>query len=92
MINGKNFFTLIYLFSLLPKLCYLKQKKNIYHLVMDNKISLDKFCDILVKINLDFTDYILEDWESEETGNTKLEGLTEKEWLNLYINYIKKER
>ena len=55
---------------------------------MDNKISLDKFCDILVKINLDFTDYILEDWESEETGNTKLEGLTEKEWLNLYINYI----
>ena len=52
---------------------------------MDNRISLDKFCDILVKINLDFTDYILEDWESEETGNTKLEGLTEKEWLNLYI-------
>ena len=51
---------------------------------MENKISLDKFCDILVKINLDFTDYILEEWESEETGNTKLEGLTENEWLNLY--------
>ena len=45
---------------------------------MDNKISLDKFCDILVKINLDFTDYILEDWESQETGNTNLRGLTEK--------------
>ena len=59
---------------------------------MDNRISLDKFCDILVKINLDFTDYILEDWESQETGNTKLEGLTEKEWLNLYMNYIKKEQ
>ena len=59
---------------------------------MDNKISLDKFCDILVKINLDFTDYILEDWESKESGNTKLEGLTEKEWLNLYINYINKEQ
>ena len=59
---------------------------------MDNNISLDKFCDILAKINLDFTDYILEDWESKESGNTKLEGLTEKEWLNLYINYIKKER
>ena len=43
----------------------------------------------LLKINLDFTDYILEDWESEETGNTKLEGLTEKEWLNLYKLYQK---
>ena len=76
---------------MLPKFSSFKQKKIIYHLVMDNKISLDKFCDILVKINLDFTDYILEDWESEETGNTKLDGLTKKEWLNLYISYIKKE-
>ena len=59
---------------------------------MDNKISLDKFCDRLLKINSDFTDYVLEDWESEEVGNTKLEGLTEKEWLNLYINYVKIER
>ena len=59
---------------------------------MDNKISLDKFCDIIVKINLDFTDYILEDSESKESGNTKLEGLTEKEWLDLYISYIRKER
>ena len=50
---------------------------------MNNKIALDKFCDILAKINSDFTDYILEDWESEEKGNTKLEGLTEKEWLDL---------
>ena len=59
---------------------------------MDNKISLDKFCDRLLKINSDFTDYVLEDWESEEVGNTKLEGLTEKVWLNLYINYVKIER
>tara|TARA_B100001248_G_C27104734_1_gene328586 strand:+ start:290 stop:466 length:177 start_codon:yes stop_codon:yes gene_type:complete len=56
---------------------------------MNNKIALDKFCDILAKINSDFTDYILEDWESEEKGNTKLEGLTEKEWLDLYISYVK---
>ena len=34
----------------------------------------------------------LEDWESKESGNTKLEGLTEKEWLDLYISYIRKER
>ena len=55
------------------------------------KIGLDKFCEILNKLNLDFTDYILEDWESEETeGNIKLDGLTEKDWVKLYLDYLKK--
>ena len=55
------------------------------------KIGLDKFCDTLVKINMDFTDFILEDWESEETdGNIKLNGLTEKDWIELYLGYLKK--
>ncbi|MFL2661493.1 MAG: hypothetical protein ACJ0G4_06120 [Alphaproteobacteria bacterium] len=54
------------------------------------KIGLDKFCEILTKINMDFTDYILEDWESNETdGNIKLHGLTEKNWIRLYLNYLK---
>ena len=39
---------------------------------MQEKIGLDKFCDLLSKINADFTDYILEDWESVEVGNVKL--------------------
>ncbi len=58
---------------------------------MDEKIGLDKFCDLLSKLNMDFTDYVLEDLESEEEGNTKLEGLTEKEWLNLYVNYLQEK-
>ena len=52
------------------------------------KIGLDKFCDLLSKINVDFTDFILEDWEAEEEGNVKLDGLTEKEWMNLYLNFL----
>ena len=47
------------------------------------KIGLDKFCDLLSKINMDFTDFVLEDWEAEEDGNVKLDGLTEKEWMIL---------
>ena len=58
---------------------------------MDEKIELDKFCDLLSKLNMDFTDYVLEDLESEEEGNTKLEGLTEKEWLSLYVNYLQEK-
>ena len=58
---------------------------------MDEKIGLDKFCDLLSKLNMDFTDYVLEDLESEEEGNTKLEGLTEKEWLILYVNYLQEK-
>ncbi|MAI75900.1 MAG: hypothetical protein CBC25_01880 [Pelagibacteraceae bacterium TMED65] len=58
---------------------------------MDEKIGLDKFCDLLSKLNMDFTDYVLEDLESEEEGNTKLEGLTQKEWLNLYVNYLQQK-
>lgn len=57
---------------------------------MEKKIGLDKFCDLLVKLNMDFTDFILEDFESEEEGNIKLEGLTEREWINLYISFLKK--
>lgn len=68
---------------------YWKKKKNIYSIFMDKKIGLDKFCDLLNKVNMDFTDYILEDWESEEQGNTKLEGMTEKEWMDLYLNFLK---
>ena len=55
------------------------------------KIGLDKFCDLLSKINMDFTDYILEDWEAEETGNIKLDGLTEEEWMSLYIKFLEKK-
>ena len=44
---------------------------------MTDRISLDKFCDILSKMNMDFTDFVLEDWESIEDGNTKLDGMTE---------------
>ena len=57
-----------------------------------NKIGLDKFCDLLSKINMDFTDYILEDWEAEETGNIKLDGLTEDEWMDLYIKFLEKKK
>ena len=56
------------------------------------KIGLDKFCDLLSKINMDFTDYILEDWEAEETGNIKLDGLTEEEWMDLYIKFLEKRK
>ena len=56
------------------------------------KIGLDKFCDLLSKINMDFTDYILEDWEAEEIGNVKLDGLTEEEWMNLYIKFLEKRK
>ena len=59
--------------------------------MMNEKIGLDKFCDLLSKLNMDFTDYVLEDLESEEEGNTKLEGLTQKEWLNLYVNYLQQK-
>ena len=58
---------------------------------MKKKIGLDKFCNYLSKLNLDFTDFILEDWESQEQGNVKLNGLTEEEWLRLYFNFIKKK-
>ena len=55
----------------------------------DNKIGLDKFCDLLTKINMDFTDFILEDWESRERVMS-LNGLTEKEWMNLHISFLGK--
>ena len=58
---------------------------------MENKIGLDIFCDHLSKINMDFTDFILEDWESVEEGNVKLNGLTEKQWMNLYIQFLEKK-
>ena len=58
--------------------------------MMEDKIGLDKFCDLLSKINMDFTDFILEDWESEEEGNVKLNGLTEKEWMNIYKKFLEK--
>ena len=57
----------------------------------EKKIGLDKFCNYLSKLNLDFTDFILEDWESQEQGNVKLNGLTEEEWLNLYLYFLKKK-
>ena len=56
------------------------------------KIGLDKFCDLLTKINMDFTDYILEDWEEEEEGNVKLDGLTKEEWMNLYLKFLEKNK
>ena len=40
---------------------------------------------------MDFIDYILEDWESEEEGNIKLTGLTQSEWMNLYLNFLEKK-
>ena len=56
---------------------------------MNEKIGLDKFCDILAKLNLEFTDFILEDWEQNETeGNIKLEGLTKKDWIKIYIKFL----
>ena len=58
---------------------------------MNEKIGLDKFCDFLVKMNMDFTDFILEDWESEEEGNVKLNGLTKEEWMHLYLQFLKKK-
>ena len=54
------------------------------------KIGLDKFFDYLTKMKMDFTDFILEDWESEEDGNVKLNGLTKEEWMNLYLRFLKK--
>ena len=62
-----------------------------YGSIMNKKIGLDKFCDYLSKINMDFTDFILEDWESEEDGNVKLNGLTEKEWMTLYLEFLEKK-
>ena len=56
------------------------------------KIGLDKFCDLLSKINMDFTDYILEDWEEEEQGNIKLDGLTKEEWMNLYLKFLERNK
>ena len=58
---------------------------------MEKKIGLDKFCDYLSKIKMDFTDFILEDWESVEEGNVKLNGLTEKQWMNLYVQFLEKK-
>ena len=40
---------------------------------------------------MDFTDFILEDWESVEEGNVKLNGLTEKQWMNLYLQFLEKK-
>tara|TARA_B100000989_G_scaffold233302_1_gene180072 strand:- start:251 stop:424 length:174 start_codon:yes stop_codon:yes gene_type:complete len=57
---------------------------------MQDKISLDSFLDYLGKVNIEFTDYILEDWEAIEDGNTKLEGMTKKEWLVLYKKFLEK--
>ena len=59
--------------------------------MMEEKIGLDKFCDYLTKMKMDFTDFILEDWESEEDGNVKLNGLTKQEWMNLYLRFLKKK-
>ena len=56
------------------------------------RIGLDKFCDLLSKINMDFTDYILEDWEEEEEGNVKLDGLTKEEWMNLYLKFLERNK
>ncbi len=57
------------------------------------KIGLDKFCDFLSKVNLDFTDYILEEWESEEQNtNIKLDGLTKDEWMHIYLEFLKDQK
>ena len=58
--------------------------------MMKEKIGLDKFCDYLKKMNMEFTDFILEDWESVEEGNIKLNGLTKEEWMNLYLQFLRK--
>ena len=58
--------------------------------MMAEKIGLDKFCDLLSKINMDFTDYILEEWESQEEGNVKLNGLNEIEWMDVYKKFLEK--
>ena len=58
--------------------------------MMKEKIGLDKFCDYLTKLNMNFTDFIIEDWESQEDGNIKLNGLTKEEWMNLYLRFLKK--
>ena len=41
---------------------------------------------------MDFTDYILEDWEEEEQGNIKLDGLTKEEWMNLYLKFLERNK
>ena len=56
---------------------------------MNEKINLDKFCEFLNKTNMDFTDWILEEWESIEEGNTKLEGMTKDQWISLYLQFLK---
>ena len=57
------------------------------------KIGLDKFCDFLSKVNLEFTDYILEEWESEEENtNIKLDGLTKDEWMHIYLEFLKDQK
>ena len=38
---------------------------------------------------MDFTDWILEEWESIEEGNTKIEGMTKSQWVNLYLQFLK---
>lgn len=65
---------------------------NLLKMNNNTKIGLDKFCDLLVKAKMDFTDFILEDWESVENGNVKLNGLTEDEWMKLYLNFLKKRK
>ena len=59
---------------------------------MKEKIGLDKFCDYLSKLNMDFTDFILEDWEAQEQENIKLNGLTEEDWMNLYLKFLIKKK
>ena len=56
---------------------------------MSEKISLDEFLNFLNKTNLEFVDWILEDFESKEKWNVKLNGLTRDEWLRLYIERLK---
>ena len=56
---------------------------------MSEKISLDEFLNFLNKTNLEFVDWILEEFESKEEGNVKLNGLTRDEWLRLYIDRLK---
>ena len=56
---------------------------------MSKKISLDEFLNYLSKTNLEFVDWILEDFESKEQGNAKLNGLTKEQWLQLYLERLK---
>ena len=56
---------------------------------MSEKISLDEFLSFLNKTNLEFVDWILEDFESKEKDNVKLNGLTKDEWIKLYIDQLK---